>query len=105
MRMRYCTVMSRENFEAAAELLRVLSAPARLAIITRLADGPAAVHELSAHLGESQPLISQHLRVLRSARLIQARVSGRERVYELVDEHVAHIVGDAVRHTNETDHH
>ena len=82
----------------------MLSAPARLAIITRLADGPAAVHELTDHLGESQPLVSQHLRVLRAARLIRAHVRGRERVYELVDDHVAHIVGDAVRHTTEEHH-
>jgi hypothetical protein len=33
--------------------------------------------------------------------LIQSRVRGRERIYELVDEHVAHIARDAVRHTTE----
>ena len=48
-----------------------------------------------------QPLISQHLRILRSARLIRASVRGRERIYELVDDHVAHIARDAVRHTTE----
>lgn len=86
---------------AASELLKVLSAPARLAIIERLASGPAAVHELATVIGGSQPLVSQHLRVLRSARLIKAQASGRERIYELVDDHVAHIVGDAIRHTAE----
>jgi len=35
----------------------------------------------------SQPLISQHLRVLRSARVV-ARARGRESVYTLVDQHV-----------------
>ena len=86
---------------AAGELLSVLAAPVRLAIILRLADGPAAVHQLADGLNEPQPLISQHLRILRSARLIRASVRGRERIYELVDDHVAQIARDAVRHTTE----
>ena len=91
-----------EDFAAAGELLRVLSAPVRLAIITRLAGGPAPVHELTEVTGQSQPLVSQHLRILRSVRLIQVTARGRERVYQLVDDHVAHIVADALRHTSET---
>ncbi|MDT4945393.1 MAG: ArsR family transcriptional regulator, zinc-responsive transcriptional repressor, partial [Pseudonocardiales bacterium] len=94
--------MSEADYGQAAELLRVLSASVRLAIITHLADaGPAPVHTLTAALGHPQPLISQHLRVLRAARLITSTAQGRERVYALVDEHVAHIVADAVRHTSE----
>ena len=93
--------MSDEQYEAAGELLRVLSAPIRLAIITRLAQGPATVSVLTAEVGHSQPLVSQHLRLLRSSRLVHAVSAGRERVYELVDEHVAHIVADAIRHVAE----
>lgn len=89
---------------AAAELLGVLSAPIRLAIISRLAVGSAPVHTLTDAVGQSQPLVSQHLRVLRSMRLVQSTTNGRERLYELVDEHVAHIVADAVRHTSEPAH-
>lgn len=96
--------MPDDQYEAAGNLLRVLSAPVRLAIITRLASGPATVSELTELLGQSQPLISQHLRVLRSVRLVRAVIDGRERIYELVDEHVAHIVADAIRHTTEPGH-
>jgi len=90
-----------EEYESAGELFRILSAPLRLAIIDRLTAGPAAVHALVAASGESQPLISQHLRVLRAAKLIKVHTRGRERVYSLTDEHVAHIVTDAIRHTRE----
>ena len=90
-----------EEYEPASELFRILSAPLRLAIIDRLTSGPAAVHDLVAASGESQPLISQHLRVLRAAKLIRVQTYGRERVYSLTDEHVAHIVTDAIRHTGE----
>ena len=52
-------------YEAAGDLLKVLSAPARLAIVSELAERPRFVHELVELLGMSQPLVSQHLRVLR----------------------------------------
>jgi DNA-binding transcriptional ArsR family regulator len=89
------------GFEAAGELLKVLAAPARLAIVTELAEQPRFVHELVARLGMSQPLVSQHLRVLRGARLVGVERRGREAVYSLADQHVAHIVADAVQHSKE----
>ena len=89
------------GFEAAGELLKVLAAPARLAIVTELAQQPRFVHELVDRLGMSQPLVSQHLRVLRGARLVGVERRGREAVYSLADQHVAHIVADAVHHSKE----
>jgi len=88
-------------YEAAGELLKVLSAPARLAIVAELAEHPRLVHELVERLGMSQPLVSQHLRVLRGARLVGVERLGREAVYSLADQHVAHIVADAVHHSKE----
>jgi ArsR family transcriptional regulator, zinc-responsive transcriptional repressor len=89
------------EFEAAGELLKVLAAPARLAIVTELAEQARFVHELVDRLGMSQPLVSQHLRVLRGARLVAVERRGREAVYSLADQHVAHIVADAVHHSKE----
>ena len=90
-----------KGFEAAGELLKVLSAPARPAIVAELAEQPRFVHELVDRLGMSQPLVSQHLRVLRGARLVGVERHGREAAYSLVDHHVAHIVADAVHHSKE----
>jgi DNA-binding transcriptional ArsR family regulator len=56
---------------------------------------------LVGRLEMSQPLISQHLRVLRGARLVTVERQGREAVYALADQHVAHIVADTVHHTKE----
>lgn len=86
---------------AAAELLRALSNAHRLAIVLELAGGERCVHELVDALGVSQPLVSQHLRILRGERLISSRRRGREVAYTLADEHVAHIVQDALIHANE----
>lgn len=88
-------------FESAGDLLKVLAAPARLAIVTELADQPRYVHELVDRLGLSQPLVSAHLRVLRGARVVRVDRRGREAAYSLADQHVAHIVADAVHHSRE----
>jgi len=88
-------------YEAAGELLKVLAAPARLAIVAELAEQPRFVHELVERLEMSQPLVSHHLRILRAARLVGVERRGREAVYSLADQHVGHIVADAVHHSGE----
>lgn len=90
-----------DEYAAAGELLRALAAPLRIAIVTELATGGRCVHELVGSLGAAQPLISQHLRVLRSAGVVRGSRRGREIEYALTDDHIAHIVADAVSHANE----
>jgi len=85
----------------AAELFKVLGAPVRLAIVVELGRAPRSVQELADALGVRQPLVSQHLRVLRSARLVTAQRRDRQRLYRLADEHVRHIVADALQHALE----
>jgi ArsR family transcriptional regulator len=87
--------------ENAGELLRALSAPVRIAIVLQLHEGARCVHELVEALNVTQPLISQHLRVLKAAELVRGQRRGREVVYTLVDDHLAHIVIDAVAHAQE----
>jgi ArsR family transcriptional regulator, zinc-responsive transcriptional repressor len=91
---------SRELADA-AELFKVLGAEVRLAIVVELAKTPQSVQELVDALGVRQPLVSQHLRVLRSARLVTAERRHRTRLYKLVDDHVRHLVADALQHALE----
>jgi DNA-binding transcriptional ArsR family regulator len=94
-------IRPRATLEAAGELLRALSAPVRIAIVLQLRDSERCVHELVDALGVTQPLISQHLRVLKSAGVVDSERHGREVIYRLVDEHLSHIVVDAVTHVEE----
>ncbi len=89
------------ELQAASELLRALASPVRVGIVRELADGGKRVHELVTALGVSQPLVSQHLRVLRTSRIVTTHRQAREIEYTLTDAHVAHIVLDAVRHAQE----
>lgn len=54
-----------------------LSHPARRAIVSRLAHGPATVAEAARGLPLSKPAISKHLRVLEDAGLVSRTVVGR----------------------------
>ncbi|MFC5065840.1 ArsR/SmtB family transcription factor [Actinomycetospora atypica] len=90
-----------ETLDAAGELLRALAAPVRIAVVLELRSSPRCVHELVDTLGVTQPLISQHLRVLKGAGVVRGERRGREVVYRLVDDHLAHIVVDAVEHVQE----
>nr|VDG63135.1 putative transcriptional regulator [Streptococcus thermophilus] len=66
-----------------SEIIGALDSPLRLHIILLLNQQPHVVHELVTELGKSQPLVSQHLRVLKNAGLVSATRTGREMVYRL----------------------
>ncbi len=92
---------AREILEAAGELLRALAAPVRIAIVLQLRESHRCVHELVDALGVPQPLVSQHLKILKAAGVVAGERSGREVLYRLADHHLAHIVVDAVAHAGE----
>ena len=91
----------REILDGAGELLRALAAPVRIAIVLQLRESQRCVHELVDALGVPQPLVSQHLKILKAAGVVAGERSGREVLYRLADHHLAHIVVDAVAHAGE----
>ncbi len=91
----------REILDAAGELLRALAAPVRIALVLQLHESHRCVHELVDALGVPQPLVSQHLKILKAAGVVTGERSGREVLYRLADHHLAHIVVDAVAHAGE----
>ncbi|MGY6501122.1 MAG: ArsR/SmtB family transcription factor [Acidimicrobiales bacterium] len=92
------------DLEAAAALLKACAHPLRLAIVLELRDEELCVHDLVAALEVSQPLVSQHLKVLRQAGVLSSHRRGREMAYSISDHHIAHIVLDAVEHAKERAH-
>ena len=71
-----------------AEVLKTLANPRRLEILHALARGPIEVGRLAEAIGASQPNVSQHLAVLRTAGVVEAERSGREVRYRLADPNV-----------------
>lgn len=55
----------------------------RLAIVARLAEGPKAVGKLAAGLPVSRSAVSQHLKILKGAGLVEDVAEGTRRIYRL----------------------
>jgi DNA-binding transcriptional ArsR family regulator len=74
-----------------------LGDPTRRAIVERLADRPRAVGELASELPVSRPAVSQHLKVLKDARLVVDRRDGNRRIYQLDPDGVGALRADLDR--------
>src|ERR1044071_3314867 len=68
---------------ANAPAFSVLAEPMRQAIVETLAERPMAVGELAAQLPVTRPAVSQHLKVLKEARLVRDEAEGTRRIYRI----------------------
>src|SRR5262245_8414686 len=63
--------------------IEAFSDPTRRQLLERLRLGPCSVGDLVDTVTVSQSAVSQHLRVLRAARLVQVQQQGQQRIYSL----------------------
>ena len=63
--------------------IEALGDPTRRRLFERLREGPCSVNDLVDAVPISQPAVSQHLRVLKEARLVQVRKLGQQHIYSL----------------------
>jgi DNA-binding transcriptional ArsR family regulator len=63
--------------------LDALGDPTRRAILSQLRKGPLPVGALAQAFPISRPAISQHLKILKAARLVTDRAEGTRRLYQL----------------------
>ena len=63
--------------------LAVLADPTRRKVFERLRAGPRPVTALAAGLPVSRPAVSQHLKALKDAGLVEERSEGVRRIYSL----------------------
>ena len=61
----------------------VIADPSRRAILGLLASSELSVGDIEAELRLSQPSISKHLRVLREAGFVEARIQAQRRYYRI----------------------
>jgi len=66
-----------------ANTLAVLADPTRRKVFERLRAGPRPVNALAAGLPVSRPAVSQHLKALKDAGLVEERSEGVRRIYSL----------------------
>src|SRR5262245_16832768 len=66
---------------AYGDVFLALADPTRRRLFERLRQRPRAVGELARYLRVTQPAVSQHLAVLRRARLVRSRPDRQRRLY------------------------
>jgi DNA-binding transcriptional ArsR family regulator len=64
----------------------IIAEPNRRAILSLLASSERSVGEIERQLRMPQPSVSKHLRVLREAGFVEARVDAQRRVYRIKPE-------------------
>jgi DNA-binding transcriptional ArsR family regulator len=72
-------------------LFEILAEPNRRRVLDLLREQEHTVNELVDALDMNQPAVSKHLRVLREAGLVEARVDAQRRVYSLRAEPLAEL--------------
>ena len=65
----------------AEQVLDALGDPTRRAVLRRLRGGARSVGEIAEGMHVSRPAVSQHLKVLKAARLVTDRAEGTRRLY------------------------
>ncbi len=85
-----------QPLDAQTQVFKVLTHPARLAILNILRDGEHCVCHMEAFLGLRQSYISQQLAVLREAGLVQDRRDGWNIFYRVVNPDIYQVL-DAVQ--------
>ena len=84
-----------------AELFRALADPTRARIVYALVHQDLTTSGLAALLGMNPPSISQHLRLLRTLRIVKPRRQGQLVFYSLDDEHIRFLVTMSLNHLRE----
>lgn len=84
-----------------AELFKVFGDSTRARIICALSISELCVCDLSCLLNMSQSAISHQLRILKQARIVKNRRSGKSIYYSLDDEHIQRLFATAFEHVME----
>jgi DNA-binding transcriptional ArsR family regulator len=69
-----------------SSVFEIIAEPNRRAILSLLASSQQSVGEIERQLRMPQPSVSKHLRVLREAGFVEARVDAQRRLYRLKPE-------------------
>ena len=81
--------------EAIAQMcgaFKAIGEPSRMKILLALMGGELCVYHIAEAVGGNQSNVSHQLRILKDARIVRSRRSGKNILYSVADEHVTAIV-------------
>ena len=84
--------IKKADFSKEADLLKTIGHPHRLKIVVGLAKDECCVKDIGECMELPQPVVSQHLAILRNKGIVRAERQGNRTLYHLADETVKRIV-------------
>ena len=97
-------LLAAREIDAVAEVFKLLGDPTRVRLVDALSHGERCVCDLASLVGMSESAVSHQLRLLRGARLVRVRRTGRLAFYSLDDHHVVGLLHDTRKHVEEGRH-
>ena len=94
-------MLTGQLLQSVAEVFKLLGDPTRVRLLDALSHGERCVCDLAALVELSESAVSHQLRLLRTARLVRVRRSGRLAFYDLDDHHVIGLLHDTRKHVEE----
>jgi DNA-binding transcriptional ArsR family regulator len=76
-----------------ARTLKVCGHPIRLKLLRAIQSSEPCVSDLWRCVGEPQPVVSQHLAVLKREKIVASRTDGNRRIYSVTDPWVQEMIG------------
>ena len=92
-------LLSDESFGLLAEIFGALADANRTKIVYSLLEQELCVCDIACVVGISESAVSQHLRILRTLRLVKQRKEGRMMYYSLNDDHIRRLLDVCLEHT------
>ena len=86
-----------------ADFFKIFGDSTRIRILYALFESELCVCDIAEVLDMTVSAVSHQLRVLKQARLVSARRSGKSMIYSLADDHVKAIIEKAYEHLAEDD--
>ena len=94
-------LLGARTVESVADVFKLLGDPTRVRLVDALTHGERCVCDLATLLGLTESAVSHQLRLLRAARLVRVRRTGRLAYYSLDDHHVVGLLHDTRKHVEE----
>jgi DNA-binding transcriptional ArsR family regulator len=94
-------LLTGHSLQSVAEVFKLLGDPTRVRLLDALSHGERCVCDLATLVELSESAVSHQLRLLRAARLVRVRRSGRLAFYGLDDHHVIGLLHDTRKHVDE----
>lgn len=91
-------ILDEETLFVVAQTFKALSDPTRIRILNYLCGDEKAVNDIAESLELTQSAVSHQLRFLKNLRLVKSRREGTTMYYRHDDEHVIHLLHQAIDH-------